>query len=177
MGFFDFASKIASFHRGNSKKSSREKVRFFPQKTQLFFSKKNRFVFCTRWLLSFKNLKIRLLNTMFIDFASKTAFSNCKNSKKSSRKKLRFFAKKTQLFFDCKNGYPWGTPRIATFTCRLFLMGFFVFASKIASFHRGNSKKSSREKVRFFAEKNAFFIFAKTRFVFCTKWILSFQNR
>ena len=98
---------------------------------------------------------------MFIDFASKTAFSNCKNSKKSSREKLRFFAKKTQLFFDRKNGYPKGTPRIATFTSRLFLMDFFVFASKIASFHRRNSKKTNREKVRFFREKNATFFSKK----------------
>ena len=43
---------------------------------------------------------------VFIDFASKTAFSNCKNLQKSAREKVRFFAEKTQLFFRLKNSHP-----------------------------------------------------------------------
>ena len=39
--FIDFASKILSFHRGNSKKTSREKVRFFPAKKRIFISGMN----------------------------------------------------------------------------------------------------------------------------------------
>ena len=46
---------------------------------------------------------------VFIDFASKTAFSNCKNSRKSRREKVRFLQKKTHflkiiLFFEKSKG-------------------------------------------------------------------------